>query len=79
MQSEQHVVIRTKYHGPSGFKGSRITATYEGKRITTSWDYELGSPENHEAAALVFLKKHLPDCKIRSYGAIPGGYVFLVR
>ena len=79
MKSEHHIVISTKYHGPSNTKGSRFTASYDGKRITKSYDYAIDAHENHEAAALAFIEKHFPEYTIRAYGATDNGYVFLVR
>ena len=76
---EHHIVITTKYHGPTNSNGSRITASYDGRRVTKSYDHALNSTGNHEAAALAFIAKHFPEYSIRAYGAIDTGYVFLVR
>jgi len=43
--------IVTKYLGPTNYRGSRVTARCQAKRITVSWDDALGSDENHDVAA----------------------------
>lgn len=54
--------IRTKYHGPTNYRGARIIAfmpaAHDRKRVTLPWDHALGSFENHRAAALAFAKLH---------------------
>jgi hypothetical protein len=52
--------IRTRYHGPTNTKGSRFSATYDGNRVTVSYDYGLNPTENHCIAAQAFLEKHNP-------------------
>ena len=42
--------IRTRYHGPGNVRGSRFSAQCEARRVYVSYDYALGSDENHEAA-----------------------------
>ena len=44
--------ITTTYRGPTDFRGSRVIARCEAKRISVPWDHALGAPENHAAAAL---------------------------
>ena len=43
--------IRTKFHGPTNSKGSRVSAKCEAKTIYVSWDHSLNSEQNHKAAA----------------------------
>lgn len=43
--------IVTKYHGPTNYKGSRISARANAGRIFRQWDYELSVEENHAQAA----------------------------
>ena len=43
--------ITTKYVGPTNFRGSRVVAKCEAKRIFVDWDDSLDSEENHNAAA----------------------------
>ena len=46
------ITIQTKWHGPTNFRGSRVTAyTCNGHRLTLSWDDALNADENHMAAA----------------------------
>ena len=49
--------IETKYHGPTNYRGSRVSATAEAGRIYVPWDYALGIEENHRAAAMAFRDK----------------------
>ena len=45
-------IIRTKYHGPSNVRGSRISATTaSGIRKTFGYDDALSSERNHAEAA----------------------------
>lgn len=46
--------VRTRYFGPTNFRGSRVKATNvnTGASITVSWDHALDVAENHMAAAL---------------------------
>lgn len=49
--------IRTKYHGPTNTKGSRISAQCEAGRIYVSYDYALNIEDNHKAACDALVKK----------------------
>jgi hypothetical protein len=50
--------IITKFHGPTNFKGSRITASDEdGNRITIGYPYELSGSECHRKAAQALCDK----------------------
>ena len=51
--------LRTRYHGPTNFKGSRIivTHTLKDRRYTYHWNYALDVSENHAAAAQEYLDK----------------------
>jgi len=50
--------IRTKYLGPTDFKGSRVKATTSNGRSTiVSWDDALNPEANHTRAALVLAKR----------------------
>lgn len=51
VRNSHRVVIRTKYHGPTNYRGSRISVTH-GQNTTkcvtwVQWDHALDSPENH--------------------------------
>ena len=61
MQLMQGPLIRTKYLGPTNYRGSRITATHkrdgeQTQRVTLSWDHSLDGLENAKAAALALCK-----------------------
>jgi len=44
--------IRTRYHGPTDTRGSRISATtISGKRVYVPYDHALSINDNHTAAA----------------------------
>ena len=48
--------IVTKYHGPTDFKGSRISAyDSDGNRVTISYDH--GSRNPHQDAAIALVRK----------------------
>lgn len=54
--------IVTKYHGPTNFRGSRVSAIDEGysdipRRVTVSWDHALSSEENHAAAVRAAVRR----------------------
>ena len=68
--------IKTKYIGPTNYKGSRIKAIHkrDNERTwtkTISWDYSLDTKENHLEAAKELIKswdmnEYYPDMKIVS-------------
>jgi hypothetical protein len=43
--------IKTKYLGPTNYRGSRIKASCQAKSLTLSWDHALNPDKNHIAAA----------------------------
>ena len=49
--------IRTRYHGATNFKDSRISATNGDKTIYHSYDHSLDQKENHYRAAQAFMDK----------------------
>lgn len=49
--------IRTKYHGPTDTKGSRISAQCEAGRIYVSYDHALNIECNHKVACDALIKK----------------------
>lgn len=55
------VTIRAKYHGPTNYRGTRITVTTDETdkrhRITVGWDYSLGILENYQAAISEYLRR----------------------
>ena len=61
MQLLQGPLIRTKFLGPTNYRGSRITAVHkrdseQTQRVTLSWDHSMDGLENAKAAALALLK-----------------------
>jgi hypothetical protein len=53
------MIIRTKYIGPTNFRGSRVKAsTVTGKTVTIPWDYALNIDGNHRAAASACIDAH---------------------
>lgn len=76
--------IVTKYHGPTNYEGSRISARADAGRIVIAWDYALIPDENHAAAARA-LADRLGWIDAKGYpalagGALPGnaGYCFVM-
>lgn len=49
--------IKTKYHGPTNSKGSRISASCEAGRIYMPYNHALGLYENHATAAALLIEK----------------------
>jgi len=50
--------IITKYHGPTNFRGARVSATSaSGMRISIPWDYEGDTEDVHRRAAEALAKK----------------------
>lgn len=47
--------IVTKYHGPTNYKGARISATALAGRVVVSYDY--GASDPHDVAALALCAK----------------------
>ena len=68
--------IITKYHGPTNYKGSRITASDEdGNRITISYPYELSGEDVHRKAAEALCEKMNWKGGLIG-GSLKNGYVF---
>lgn len=49
--------IRTKYHGPTNYRGSRYSASAERGRISVPCDHSKNVDENHKAAALALVHR----------------------
>jgi hypothetical protein len=64
--------IVTKYHGPTNYKGSRISARADAGRIVVPYDHALNIGENHAAAAQV-LAERLGWTVTEGYAALAGG------
>jgi hypothetical protein len=56
-QTSIYQAIRTRYHGPSDVRGSRIVARAEAGSVTVGYDHSLNLSENHAAAARVLIAK----------------------
>ena len=51
--------IRTVYHGPTDYRGSRIIATSsDGRRLTLPYDHALDIDELHTLAATKLIEKN---------------------
>ena len=69
--------IRTKYHGPTNTRGSRISATDEdGNRVSVSYDYALSGEAVHRAAADALCAKMNWTGDLIG-GSLKNGYVFV--
>ena len=63
--------IRTRYHGPTDTKGSRISAKCAARTLYVSYDSALNSEENHAAACAALVKAMGWDSE--HYGSRIGG------
>lgn len=81
------VSIRTKFHGPTNTRGSRISAftdePRDRRRITLSWDHALDVDENHKTAAAALIRQ-LGWTADQGYGpwivgGTANGYVFVCQ
>lgn len=61
--------IVTKYLGPTNFRGSRVVAKCQAKRISVSWDDALDVDGNHAAAA----NQLVSELGWTNYGKLVGG------
>lgn len=69
--------ICTKYKGATNSKQSQIVATSgSGLKLSSPWDYELETFQNHEKAALALAAKYGWGDKWRG-GATKDGYCFV--
>jgi hypothetical protein len=64
--------IVTKYHGPTNYKGSRISARAEAGRIVVPYDHALNISDNHKAAAQA-LAERLGWVMHKGYPPLAGG------
>ena len=73
------MIIFTKYHGATNYKGSRISAHAPGwnlPRVYISYPHEFTGAECHAQAVREFMRKNkMPDLHYR-IESIPGGYAF---
>lgn len=64
--------IVTKYHGPTNYRGSRVSATAQAGRITLGWDDALDTNANHDKAALALCARYGWTGKLAG-GGMPDG------
>lgn len=58
MEDKTMKAIKTTYHGPTNFRGSRIKATDEdGNSVYIPYPHELNSTEGHRKAAHALMEK----------------------
>ena len=64
-RTETFASIKTRYHGPTNFNGSRISVTDDGgigmkrRRIIVEYDHELDVTDNHCRAAKRWIDKFI--------------------
>lgn len=69
--------IVTRFLGPTNTKPARVRASCDAGRLTVSWDYSMGVPENHMAAARALCAKLGWESDLDG-GSVPGaGYAFV--
>ena len=69
--------ILTKYHGPTNFRGSRISAVDSDRnRVTISYDDALNSEDAHRKAAEALAAKMGWPGKLAG-GGVRGGYAWV--
>lgn len=75
--------IRTRYLGPTNFRGPRIKVTVAGgtETVTVPWDHAIDSGENHERAARKLMVDVLGwgNCPLIGASFDDKGYVFARR
>jgi hypothetical protein len=49
--------IRTRYHGPTNTRGSRISAKCQGGTLSVPYDHALDDEGNHKAACMALVDK----------------------
>jgi hypothetical protein len=77
MQTSILQAIRTKYHGPTDHRGSRVTATSgSGCKLTIPMRHDLSHEQCHRVAAEMLAQKLAwPGTLIQ--GGLQDGYVFV--
>jgi len=74
MTVDTRAAIRTRYIGPTNFRGSRIAVSDGGgfgwgpRRLVVGWDYALNPVENHAAAAEAWLAKFIEGSSLAGPG-----------
>ena len=70
--------IRTRYHGPTNTRGSRITATCEAGSLTMPFDYSLNDEGNHRKAVELLMKR-LQWVAVYQGGEFGGDYYWVAK
>lgn len=73
---------RTKFLGPTNYRGSRVKAVSAGgKSVTVDWDHAANSGNNHAIAFHTLLEKLglAVDGDVLVNGGLDDGYVFMVE
>ena len=73
------LAIETKYHGPTDFRGSRVSVKAEGcPRVTIEWDDALDAVANHDHAAIEFCHRRGWTGKLARGASVSGrGYTYV--
>jgi hypothetical protein len=73
-------LIKTKYIGPTNFKGSRIKATSDcGKSVTLGWDSALDAEHNAINAVETLIERHALRLEVTGLGSFDGEYFVTVK
>lgn len=78
MKSAVFQAIRTTYHGPTNYRGARITAVCDAGKVTIPYPYELNSEQGHRKAAEALMAK-LGWNEPLTQGGLGKGYVFTLN
>lgn len=68
--------IRTRYYGPTGFQGSKITARHDGRQLTMPYDH--GERDPHLKAAQALADKVYGAASLIAQEMTATGYVYNV-
>lgn len=75
------VAIVTVYHGPTNTRGSRITASANGMRVTVPYHHELSGEAVHRVAVDAFIAKHPSFAPVEGFewaaGGLRSGYAWV--
>lgn len=69
--------IRTKYLGPTNFRGARVKATCDAGSVTIPWDHAGNVEDNHRHAMAKLVRKLGREPSRWKGGGIGDGYVFV--
>jgi hypothetical protein len=66
------LAIVTKYHGPTDTRGSRVSASVDGRRAVVAYDPALDAEENHRRAMAWLCRKNCWDAARFFGGSLNG-------